>query len=117
MIVPAYTYSATPTRWVDGDTVWMTVDLGFRMTTANDFRLFGIDTPERGQPGYAEAALRCRELAPLGVPLVVKTYKNPDKYGRWLVDIYPAGSSVSVSETLLKEGLGVAYYGGTKAVA
>lgn len=34
-------YRATVDRWVDGDTVDMVVDLGFRMTTHQRFRLLG----------------------------------------------------------------------------
>lgn len=108
-----YNYSATVVRWVDGDTVWLSVDLGFRIVTTNDFRLYGVDTPERGKPGYQEATVRCNELAPVGQQVDVSTYKVPDKYGRWLVDIVSNG--VNVTATLIAEGLGYPYFGGTKA--
>lgn len=106
---PSYTYRATVVRWVDGDTVWLTVDLGFRLTTTNDFRLYGIDTPERGQPGYAEATARATALAPAGSTVLVTTYKNPDKYGRWLAEVFAGG--INVNQTLIVEGLARPYLG------
>ena len=41
-----YEYSATIRRWVDGDTVDVTLDLGFDILYNNRIRLFGINTPE-----------------------------------------------------------------------
>ena len=109
---PKYTYWATLVRWVDGDTAWLMIDLGFRMTATTDFRLYGINTPERGQPGYAEATAQANALAPAGSTVLVTTYKAPDKYGRWLAEIFANG--VNVNQTLITEGLAVAYFGGTK---
>jgi len=111
-LTPAYTYAATVTRWIDGDSVWLDVDLGFRMTSESDFRLYGINTPERAQPGYQAAKDRCNVLAPVGSTVTIQTYRNPDKYGRWLAEILSAG--VDVNQTLITEGLAVAYFGGTK---
>lgn len=36
---------------IDGDTFWSKNDSGVR----NTYRVFGIDTPERGEPGYYQA--------------------------------------------------------------
>lgn len=93
-----YTYTAYVLRWIDGDTIKLDVDVGFRINVTDTFRLYGINTPERGEPGYAEARLRCLELLPIGSKIEVRTYKQ-DKYGRWLVDI------PTVRETLISEGL------------
>ena len=117
-----YSYQATVVRWVDGDTVWLDVDLGFRMHSTTDFRLYGVNTPERGQPGYAEATARCHEVAPTGSKVIVHVFKDPDKYGRWLVIVVPVvpvsvpGVSVveagaSVNDVLVREGLAVVYFG------
>lgn len=111
MMEPQYTYSASVVRWVDGDTVDLVVDCGFHITVESRFRLYGIDTPERGQPGYAEATARCRELAPEGSTVVAKTYKAADKYGRFLALIE---GSAPVNSTLVSEGLAVEYFGGTR---
>ena len=50
-----YQYSATVYNVVDGDTIDVVVDLGFKITTKQRLRLNGIDTPEKGQPGFNEA--------------------------------------------------------------
>lgn len=102
-----YTYTAFVIRWVDGDTVVLNVDMGFRINVTDTFRLLGLNTPERGEPNYAEARLRCMELCPLGSRLEVTTHKQ-DKYGRWLVDI------PLVRETLIAEGLAKPYDGGAR---
>lgn len=83
-----YTYAASLLRVVDGDTVELRVDVGFRMYADIVFRLAGIDAPELRAPGlegeaardYLEAQLRA------GGELTVVTSK-PDKYGRWLARI------------------------------
>lgn len=108
-----FNYSATIVRWVDGDTVDMRVDLGFRMFAETRFRLFGIDTPERGAPGYAEATALARQLAPVGGVVRISTFKDPDKYGRWLADIFTAEEH-TVNETLLASGYARPYFGGPK---
>lgn len=105
-----YTYKATVIRWVDGDTAWLDVDLGFRIRSTTDFRLYGINTPERGQAGYAEATARANTLAPTGSSVTIQVFKDPDKYGRWLVLVIPA-SGIPVNETLVQEGLAVTYFG------
>lgn len=107
-----YHYSATVERWIDGDTVELTVDLGFRMTYRDHFRLAGIDTPERGKPGSVDAWVRAKELAPQGSTVLAVTSKS-DKYGRWLTVISEAG--VEVNSTLVSEGLAVPYNGGAKS--
>ena len=50
-----YEYVARITAVVDGDTFDADVDLGFRIRVAMRFRLYGIDTPERGDPLWSRA--------------------------------------------------------------
>jgi micrococcal nuclease len=112
-----YAYKATVIRWVDGDTVWLEVDLGFRMKTINDFRLYGVDTPERGQPGWAEAKAFVQNTAPVGTEVNIETYKDPDKYGRWLAEVSLADEDsdmFSINAELTDRGLAKAYFGGKK---
>lgn len=109
---PAYEYRAVVDRWVDGDTVELTVDLGFHIKVTDHFRLYGIDTPERGRPGAAEAKARANELAPVGAQVLASTSKG-DKYGRWLTIINTA-TGVEVNSTLITEGHAKLYFGGTK---
>lgn len=110
-----YEYKAAVERWVDGDTVELTVDLGFHMTMRDHFRLLGIDTPERGRPGAAEAKARSNELAPVDTLVTIVTTKA-DKYGRWLADVIN-GAGENVSGVLLAEKLAKPYFGGTKDVS
>lgn len=116
--VPDYTYKATIVRWVDGDTVWLTVDLGFRFTMTSDFRLYGINTPERGQTGYNEATQFAEKSAPVGSSVIIKSYKDPDKYGRWIVQIFTGDITVvgqtDLNDALVAGGFAVPYFGGTK---
>lgn len=105
---PAYTYAAIVDRWIDGDTVDLRVDVGFRITIEDRFRLIGIDTPERGRPGYREATARAEELAPPGTVITVKTQPEPGKYGRWLGEIIlPDGTTVN--DRLVAEGHAAPY--------
>lgn len=98
--ITPYCYHGTILRWVDGDTLDIEVDLGFKMKTTQRFRLLGADTPERGQPNYREAREMAESLCPPGTELLFESMKS-DKYGRWLMHIGP------VCDALLSSGLGV----------
>jgi hypothetical protein len=78
-----YEYEAEIVRWVDGDTVDLRVSLGFGITRADRFRLYGIDTPERGQPGHGEATAFCMGAAPVGSLVTIRrsAHSNPT-FGR-----------------------------------
>jgi len=116
-----YEYAATVDRVVDGDTVHlklektfsMEVDFGFgildhielKKNTIMDFRLFGINAPEKSTPEGPKATAELTRLLGLGTLRVV-SYK-PDKYGRWLADIYvkPVGEvELHVNKALLDGG-------------
>lgn len=112
-IFPQYMYAAQIIRWVDGDTVDLTVDVGFHITVNARFRLWGIDTPERGHEKYAEARAFAERLAPAGASVNIATLKSADKYGRYLVRIL-TDEGLYVAEELVKAGFAVNYYGGTK---
>lgn len=81
---PPYRYQGQITRVIDGDTVDIVIDLGLRITANVRARLWGINTPERGQQGYNEAGdyLIFRTA---GKTLAVETHKDPDNFGRWLI--------------------------------
>ena len=116
-----YAYSARVIRWIDGDTVDLRVDLGFRTFVETRFRLYGIDTPERGQANHDKATALCNVLAPVGSEVFIRTHKDPDKYGRWLADVrgpiveLDTTEGVNINERLVEFGLAVRYFGGTKA--
>lgn len=111
-----YEYKATLIRVVDGDTVWMRVDLGFRMFAELDFRLYGIDAPERvgikADPAKAALSKEYIEqlLAPIaGRPQILKiqTFK-PDKYGRWLVEIWTEDGR-NINDLMVESGHATEY--------
>ena len=104
----------TVVKIIDGDTVSLSVDMGNKITWKENFRLQGVDTPERGQPRYAEAIEFLTEMLNLGISKI-ETYK-PDKYGRWLADIYVpvTGGEQLVNAQLVTAGLAKAYFGGKK---
>ena len=114
-----YEYRATIRRVVDGDTVDITLDLGFDILYNNRIRLLGIDTPESRTRDLDEKKLglaakeRVRELCPVGSTVTVKTTKDGrGKFGRILGEIYVG--DVNVNKLLIEEGHAVEYFGGKK---
>lgn len=122
-----YEYHATVTGVVDGDTVDLIVDLGFRTQFSNRFRLFGINTPESyGKEATVEGQAskdRLKAILPVGTSVVVKTQRDKtEKYGRYLGILYLLDAkgepvATSVNDTLVAEGHAKAYFGkGAKPV-
>lgn len=107
-----YEYNAKVVRWIDGDTVELEVDLGFRLKFQDHFRLDGIDTPERGKAGAQSATARASQLAPVGSEILIQTTKG-DKYGRYLAALWP-DVGPTINATLVEEGFAKPYYGGKK---
>jgi micrococcal nuclease len=116
MLTPDYTYVAKIVNVVDGDTVDAIVDLGFTVSVAVRFRLYGIDTMETNDKDATKRDLGQRAKKFVADKLTnqtvtLRSYKT-DKYGRWLAEIFVDGNSVN--KQLLTEGLAVEYFGGTK---
>ena len=109
-----YVFKAKVIKWVDGDTVDLDVDLGFRFHAEMRFRLLGLDTPERGQLNYREATEFAKSLAPVDKIVLIQTVKDEkaDKYGRYLVTVESDG--IVVNAKLLESGLAKYYDGGKK---
>jgi len=109
-----FTYKAVVYNVVDGDTVDVMVDLGFKMYSKQRIRLSGIDTPERGQEGYDKAKDRLKELV-LHEEVTLCTTKA-SKWGYYLGEIYVEDpwSGVNVNTTMIQEGLAKPYDGGKK---
>ena len=115
-----YEYKAIIRRVVDGDTVDITLDLGFDILYNNRIRLYGIDTPESRTRDLEEKKLgqaakeRVRELCPVGCTVMVKTTKDGrGKFGRILGEIYVG--DVNVNKLLIEEGHAIEYFGGKKS--
>jgi len=86
---------------VDGDTL--------DVSGVGRIRLVGIDTPERGQPGYQNATDFVKSKC-LGKTLYldIDDAENKDKYGRILAVVYVDGYNINAE--LLKEGYAQVLY-------
>jgi len=110
-----YEYKAKLSRVVDGDTLYMVVDLGFRVTMELDFRLEGLNAPEvvgATRTAGLAAKSELERLLSLGSLRVVTT--KSDKYGRWLATVFvdlPDGNTLNVNQVLLNEGFAKPYSG------
>lgn len=92
-----YQYKCTILRIVDGDTVDIRVDLGFRLAMEMRVRLFGINAPEMNVPAGKLAKEHLAELMPLGTELIVATEKDrQEKYGRYLGTFYKDGTNLNI---------------------
>ena len=116
-----YEYNATVTHVVDGDTMDVTLDLGFDILYNNRIRLVGINTPESRTRDLEEKARglaakdRVLELCPVGSTVTVKTTKDGrGKFGRILGEIFVSGVVQSVNQLLVEEGHAVEYDGGKR---
>lgn len=93
---PNWTYRATLVRVVDGDTIVVTVDLGFRASITTPVRLAGVNCPEHGTTaGDAATRYTTRWLAGADLTIVSdKPDRYGDKYGRWLAVVHRADGHV-----------------------
>ena len=102
-----YEYRARIERCVDGDTVDASIDLGFGVWVDERCRLIGIDTPERGKPGFDEATEYLRGLlnaAKQDGLVACKTIKdNRGKFGRYLIEFFDQRGN-SINEQMVKSG-------------
>ena len=81
-----FTYHATLKRVIDGDTLHLNIDCGFDTWTRQRIRLHGIDTPELDTP-QGERIYRYVQSILHNATLVITTIR-PDKYGRYLADVF-----------------------------
>ncbi|PTG08604.1 thermonuclease family protein [Staphylococcus chromogenes] len=81
-----YIFKAKVLRVIDGDTLVIDLDMGFETHTIKRVRLLGVDTPERGKPGYNESKAFTTQVV-LDNDVYVQTYKS-DAFGRYLADVW-----------------------------
>ena len=113
-------------RVLDGDTIDVTIDLGFDLFKKERVRVAGVDTPEKRTRDLEEKALGIDatnwlkeklEGALAGDDdLVIRTelVGGVGKYGRLLGWLYLGDAAVSLNEEMIEEGYDWAYDGGTK---
>ena len=113
-------------RVLDGDTIDVTIDLGFDLFKKERVRVAGVDTPEKRTRDLEEKALgydatnwlkEKLEGAVAGDDdLVIRTelVGGVGKYGRLLGWLYIGDAELSLNEQMIEEGYAWAYDGGTK---
>lgn len=94
--MPERTYPATLVRVVDGDTVDLLVDLGFRVLARQRFRLVGIDCPEARTPAGDLATAFTTHWLDEHPTLEVESHRE-DVYGRWLGVIRSGGENLNAA--------------------
>ena len=115
-----YHYKAKIDRVVDGDTVDVSIDLGFDMHSRQRVRLWGINTPECRTRDKREKALGLAAIARLIEILgfadnhcvIATRLDRKGKFGRVLGILYV--DDLDINEQLIEEGHAVEYYGGKK---
>ncbi|MCC8990771.1 MAG: thermonuclease family protein [Staphylococcus sp.] len=93
-----YTFKATCTNVVDGDTIDIDIDLGFETFAKRRVRLLNVDTPERGQENYKEATDFTKACVE-GKKIYVQTYKS-DVFGRYLANVWYEDGQRSLNDDL-----------------
>lgn len=94
-----YRYSAVVLSIYDGDTITVSVDLGYGIAVIQKLRLNRIDAPElRGESRPHGIAARdwLRQQIPSGSRVNLQTVKDDqEKYGRYLAEIYTEAGCVN----------------------
>ena len=113
-------------RVVDGDTIDVTIDLGFDLYKKERVRVAGVDTPEKRTRNKEEKLLgivatgwlkeKLEETIKGDEELIIRTELKGGvgKYGRLLGWLYVGDSDISLNEQMITEGYAHSYDGGTK---
>jgi len=111
---------------VDGDTIDVTIDLGFDLYKKERVRIAGVDTPEKRTRDLEEKALgldatywmkkQLEDTIAGDEELIIRTELKggTGKYGRLLGWLYVGDDTVSLNEQMITEGYAWSYDGGTK---
>lgn len=106
-----YTYTADVIRVIDGDTIKLKIDLGFRTFIEANCRIYGINAPELHskvsmEKIKAQEAKEWLEQELIEGTIVTIESKKLDKYGRPLVHLYYTlgDKIVSIADRLIKKG-------------
>ena len=113
-------------RVVDGDTIDVTIDLGFDLYKKESVRIAGIDTPEKRTRDLEEKALgidatnwmkeQLEDAINGESELTIRTELKGGmgKYGRLLGWLYVGDADISLNEAMIIAGYAWSYDGGTK---
>lgn len=113
-----YEYQATINNVVDGDTLDVTIDLGFGISQKQRVRMYGINTPELHSKDVMErrAAVSAKtflEDQTINKRVRLRSVKSKDKFGRYLAEVWPAEglAAESVNEMMIRVGLAKSWDG------
>jgi micrococcal nuclease len=112
-----YTYMAEVVRILDGDTIEVIIDLGFKVYWKTKIRLAGIDAPEKDTPAGQVAIDALRFMIASSKVRIVTEKDKQEKFGRYLATVYPFagnGEGVSVNELMVIGGYAREYEGGKR---
>ena len=113
-------------RVVDGDTIDVTIDLGFDLYKKERVRIAGVDTPEKRTRDLEEKALgidatnwmkeQLEDAINGESELTIRTELKGGmgKYGRLLGWLYVGDADISLNEAMIIAGYAWEYDGGTK---
>ena len=113
-------------RVIDGDTIDVTLDLGFSLTKKERVRIAGVDTPEKRTRNLEEKELgidatnwlkdKIKNTLTGDDELTIRTelVGGVGKYGRLLGWLYVGDDVLSLNEQMIEEGYAWTYDGGTK---
>ena len=111
---------------LDGDTIDVTIDLGFDLYKKERVRIAGVDTPEKRTRDLEEKELgidatnwlkeKLESTLAGDDELTIRTelHGGVGKYGRLLGWLYVGEESISLNEQMIDEGYAWPYDGGTK---
>ena len=111
---------------LDGDTIDVTIDLGFDLYKKERVRVAGVDTPEKRTRDLEEKALgldatywlkkKLEDTISGEDELTIRTelVGGMGKYGRLLGWLYIGDDDLSLNEKMIEEGYAWSYDGGTK---
>lgn len=101
-----YQYKAKINRVVDGDTVNLTIDLGFRLTYTANCRLAGINAPEMNTPEGKASKEWLSGYLVTDLPFDI-TSTGLDKYGRPIIELF--FNKMSINQKMVEEGYATKY--------
>ena len=111
---------------VDGDTIDVTLELGFSLTKKERVRIAAVDTPEKRTRNLEEKELgidatnwlkdKIKDTLAGVDELTIRTELTGGvgKYGRLLGWLYVGDDELSLNEQMIEEGYAWPYDGGTK---
>lgn len=110
LIKDNYVRSAEVRRVIDGDTIEVLVDSGFKYYTVERIQVAGIRTDDIVGENKTERGLKAKEYVedklPEGSKVIIQSH-GVDGFGRWVCDVYyrSGEGQLNLGVTLLCSGL------------